>query len=63
MNKITINGREIYHLSYTDQTNATNAMLRTAKPSRLILGDDSTFWLVTPADAERLHRAGYEYAE
>jgi hypothetical protein len=29
---------------------------------RVILGDDDLFWVVTPADAERLLRAGYEIA-
>lgn len=31
-------------------------------PMRVILGDDQLFWVVTPADAERLLRAGYELA-
>jgi hypothetical protein len=31
-------------------------------PMRVILGDDDLFWVVTPADAHRLLRAGYEIA-
>jgi hypothetical protein len=32
------------------------------KPQKIILGDDETFWVVSPADASRLERRGYEYA-
>jgi hypothetical protein len=32
------------------------------RPMRIILGDHPSFWVVTPADAERLMRAGYEMA-
>lgn len=35
---------------------------RCTAPMRVILGDDDLFWVVTPADAERLLRAGYEIA-
>jgi hypothetical protein len=31
-----------------------------ARPMRIILGDHPFYWVVTPADAERLVRAGYE---
>jgi hypothetical protein len=31
------------------------------RPMRIILGDYPWFWVVTPADAERLVKAGYEY--
>jgi hypothetical protein len=31
-------------------------------PMRVLLGDDDMFWVVTPAEAERLLRAGYELA-
>jgi len=33
---------------------------RSVRPMRIILGDYPEFWVVTPADAERLIRAGYE---
>ena len=29
---------------------------------RVIVGDYPWYWVATPADAERLFRAGYEYA-
>ena len=29
----------------------------------VILGDDCMFWVVCPADASRLIKAGYEYAQ
>lgn len=29
----------------------------------VILGDDCKFWVVCPADASRLIKAGYEYAK
>jgi hypothetical protein len=32
------------------------------KPQRIMLGDDEKFWVVCPADAARLERAGCEYA-
>jgi hypothetical protein len=32
------------------------------KPQRVMLGDDSRFWIVCPADAARLEAMGYEYA-
>lgn len=35
---------------------------RTVKPSRVMLGCDGKFWVVTPADAQRLEAAGYEFA-
>ncbi len=28
----------------------------------ILMGDDERFWVTTPAQAERLHRQGYEYA-
>lgn len=33
------------------------------KPARVMLGDNDKFWVVSPADAARLEKAGYEYAE
>lgn len=33
---------------------------RCLRPMRLVLGDDEMFWVVTPADAARLERGGYE---
>jgi hypothetical protein len=34
-----------------------------AKSQRVMLGDDDRYWVVTPADASRLERMGYEYAD
>ena len=35
---------------------------RTVKASRVILGSDNRFWVVCPADATRLEKLGFEYA-
>ena len=32
------------------------------RPTRIILGDHSWYWIVSPADAERLMNAGYNFA-
>lgn len=32
------------------------------RPMRVVMGDDEMFWVVTPADAETLRRAGLELA-
>ena len=34
----------------------------THKPTRVMLGDDDRYWVVTPADAERMERMGFEHA-
>ena len=57
---ITINGRTIYALRYTHRRWALDAMYRAERPMRTILGDNGKYWVVTPADAERLVAAGYE---
>jgi hypothetical protein len=36
---------------------------RCVVPMRVILGDDELFWVVTPAEVERLLAAGYEIAD
>jgi hypothetical protein len=36
---------------------------RAVKPLALILGDNGLIWAVTLAEAERLTKAGYEFAE
>ncbi len=33
------------------------------KPRRIVMGDFPWFWVVSPADAERLILAGYELAD
>ena len=35
---------------------------RCRKIYMIILGDDDKFWIVTPADAMRLEKAGYQIA-
>jgi hypothetical protein len=35
---------------------------RATKTMMIVLGDDARFWVVFPADGERLIKAGYEYA-
>lgn len=37
---------------------ADNALI----PMAVMMGDDERFWVVTMADAQRLDRAGYEWA-
>lgn len=34
----------------------------TVKPSRVMLGCDGRFWVLCPADANKLEGLGYEYA-
>ena len=34
----------------------------THKPTRVMLGDDGRYWVVTPADAEAMDRMGFEHA-
>jgi hypothetical protein len=36
---------------------------RSDKFTAVMLGDDSRYWVVCPADASRLERAGYEWAK
>jgi hypothetical protein len=47
---------------FNDRTLALSRAATTIKPSRVMLGDDGKYWVVTPADASRLERMGYEYA-
>ena len=48
--------------------NARSYAARCIKSHRIVLGDidddgeDGKYWVVLPADAERLQRAGYEFA-
>ena len=41
---------------------AKNFAASCVKPQRVMLGCDGKFWIVCPADAERMNRSGYEYA-
>ena len=62
MKRIEIEGRTIYAIEFTSLESAWELVNRSKKPQRIILGDAPTYWVVTPADAERLIRAGYEMA-
>jgi hypothetical protein len=58
MNKITKS--PIY--KFVSLANANSFVQHCVKPMWVMLGDDMRFWVVTPADAARLERAGYEFA-
>jgi len=62
MKRIEIEGRTIYAAEFTNLNNAQTMTFHASKPQRIILGDAPYYWVVTPADAERLIRAGYEMA-
>ncbi len=62
----TINGREIKGYRFSSLQRARRWIYGSLRPWRVVLGDiddqgQGWFWVVTPADAERLQRAGYEY--
>jgi hypothetical protein len=59
---IKINGRQIYGFRFQSPELAKSFAEQATKPQRIILGDHPEFWVVRPVDAERLVRAGYEYA-
>ena len=59
----TINGRVVYGFRLHSIESARSLAYGATKPQRIMLGDHPELWVVTPADAERLVRAGYEYAE
>jgi len=45
-----------------DRAAAFDIAAHCMKPHRIILGDDERFWVVCPADAAKLSKMGYEYA-
>ena len=61
-----INGREIRGWVFTQPDLAWSFADGATPPQRVMLGDviddQPRWWVVTPADANRLERAGYEYA-
>ena len=63
MKLITIDNTVVYGFNFTSQAMANSFACRCQKPHRVILGDHPRYWVVSPADAERLTTAGYEYAE
>lgn len=45
---------------FVELTNARSFIEHATKIMLIVHGDDMRFWVVTPADAARLQRAGYE---
>jgi len=62
MRLTTINGRRVYGFRFRSLELAQSFVNHATKPLRIVLGDHPEFWVVRPVDAERLVRAGYEYA-
>ena len=62
MTIIKIGNHEIKPACYSDRELAFASLDHAVKPLRVMLGDDCRYWVVTPADAQRLERAGYEWA-
>ncbi len=60
---IQINSRAVHGFSFTSLALARSFASRCHKPHRIMLGDHPCYWVVSPADAECLARAGYECAE
>lgn len=52
----------IFKLRYKHLGTAIDVSCRAKKAMAVIMGDHNFFWVVTLADAEKLHKAGYEYA-
>ncbi|HEX2908750.1 MAG TPA: hypothetical protein VHO69_17900 [Phototrophicaceae bacterium] len=48
---------------FNNRQNAFEFANRCTKIMLVLLGDDGLFWVTAPAQAERLHRQGYQYAE
>lgn len=62
MNKINYGNRTIYYSEFSSLGAAKRWASGCNKMHLVILGDNEKYWVVTPADAERLVKAGYEYA-
>jgi len=64
MNRLTtINGKPIYGYRFRSLELARGFASKATKALWIILGDHPEFWVVRPVDADRLERAGYEYAD
>jgi hypothetical protein len=50
-------------IRFKSRTLVFSSLDKMLKPHRVMLGDDGYFWIVCPADATKLEKAGYEYAE
>jgi hypothetical protein len=55
--------RIITTYKFNDRNLAFGFALHGIKPMAVILGDDDRFWVCSLADAERLYRQGYEFAD
>lgn len=53
---------DFFKLSYRHLGTAIDVACRGKKAMAVIMGDNDYFWVVTLAVAEKLHKAGYEYA-
>ncbi|MCQ2076121.1 MAG: hypothetical protein MJZ20_03665 [Bacteroidaceae bacterium] len=62
MNKINIENKVIYYSAFSTLAVAKRWAFGCNKMHLIILGDNEKFWVVTPADAEKLVKMGYEYA-
>jgi hypothetical protein len=62
MKTLKINGKTIRYSEYKSRRTANVALDNAIGYQRLMLGDNGAYWIVKPADADRLERAGYEYA-
>ena len=49
-------------IKFTSLANANNFVNNAIKAMAVMIGDDNRFWVVTMADAQRLEKAGYEWA-
>jgi len=63
MKNATVTGTDYKPYRFRDLGSAASFQARCIRPMRIMLGDDEMFWVVTPADAARLERQGFEYAE
>lgn len=45
---------------FAELTNAQSFVNRASKIWMIVLGDDGKYWVVTPKEAARLERQGYE---
>ena len=52
--------RETYR--FTGLARARGFASHAVKSQWVMLGDDGTYWVTTPASCSRLERMGYEYA-
>ena len=48
---------------FRDRALAYDWAAHAVKSQLVMLGDDGRYWVVSPADAARLERLGYEYAD